>query len=370
MLSATRPSARSSCFIPQSRRGRGQLLVAAQAARPQKRRRAQQQQLQQRRVAGVGIEAMFAAPQSKRREEPPRCPERPAFHLAPPNGGWVNDPNAPIVDKDGRVHVVSGKRGVCFSIGGGPSRAKEKSCPESMSDARGAKEEEERFPSRPLSRSLPSSLAFSLQLKLEQDARTLSSWHCFERRGPERENEKVFRTLFFFSFGRRREERARATDERRRRKARRAKKRETRLRSSPLVSSPSRPRHRRAGAGDAPSRRLPLQTDETTTGWGQEGAGSFPLSLFDFFASSAKATWLRSEARLRRTDDKGRNFSVTFLPLSLVAAVLRSSSALSLFPEAAASRHRQSGRERNPIEESTGEAEAPLIAQTELAAPS
>jgi hypothetical protein len=43
----------------------------------------------------------------KRREEPPRCPERPAFHLAPPNGGWVNDPNAPIVDKDGRVHVVS-----------------------------------------------------------------------------------------------------------------------------------------------------------------------------------------------------------------------------------------------------------------------
>ena len=109
MLSATRPSARNSCFTPQSRRGRGQLLVVAQAARPQRRRRAQQQQqqLQQRRVVGgVGIE-MFAAPQSKRREEPPRCPERPAFHLAPPNGGWVNDPNAPVVDKDGRVHVVS-----------------------------------------------------------------------------------------------------------------------------------------------------------------------------------------------------------------------------------------------------------------------
>ena len=75
--------------------------------------------------------------------------------------------------------------------------SKKKSCPESMSDARGAKEEEERFPSRPLSRSLPSSLAFSLQLKLEQDARTLFSWRCFERRGPERENEKVFRVLFF-----------------------------------------------------------------------------------------------------------------------------------------------------------------------------
>lgn len=115
MLSATRPSARISCLTPNSRRGRVQLLVAAQAARPQRRTRAQQQQ-QRRVAAGVGIEAMFAVPQSKRREEPPRCPERPAFHLAPPNGGWVNDPNAPIVDKDGRVHVVSGEEMFCFSI--------------------------------------------------------------------------------------------------------------------------------------------------------------------------------------------------------------------------------------------------------------
>ena len=112
MLStATHPSARNGRLTPQARRDRGQLLVIAQAAGPQRSRRAQKQR---RRVAGVSIEAMFAAPQSKRREEPPRCPERPAFHLAPPNGGWVNDPNAPIVDKDGRVHVVSGEREAFF----------------------------------------------------------------------------------------------------------------------------------------------------------------------------------------------------------------------------------------------------------------
>jgi sucrose-6-phosphate hydrolase SacC (GH32 family) len=36
----------------------------------------------------------------------PRDPERPAFHLAPPHGGWLNDPNGPMVDKDGRIHLV------------------------------------------------------------------------------------------------------------------------------------------------------------------------------------------------------------------------------------------------------------------------
>ena len=42
----------------------------------------------------------------------PRCSERPQFHLAPPHGGWVNDPNAPIVDTEGRLHLVSVGRGV------------------------------------------------------------------------------------------------------------------------------------------------------------------------------------------------------------------------------------------------------------------
>ena len=318
MLSATRPSARNSCFTPQSRRGRGQLLVAAQAARPQRRRRAQQQQLQQRRVAGVGIEAMFAAPQSKRREEPPRCPERPAFHLAPPNGGWVNDPNAPIVDKDGRVHVVSGKRGVCFSIDDAAGHREQKKKLPRVDERRPWCERRRRTFSLPSS--LPLSSLFSRILSpAEAGARranfVLVALFREERAGA---GEREGFSGAFFSFhlggGERGRERARATDERRRtrpdvQRTRGAK----RMRSSPFVSSPSRPRHRRAGAGDTSSRLLPLQMDEETTEWGREGAGVFPL---DFFFALQQATWLRSKARQRRTNDKGRNFSVTFLPLS------------------------------------------------------
>ena len=43
--------------------------------------------------------------------QPARDPERPAFHLAPPNGGWLNDPNGPMVDKEGRIHLVRKQRG-------------------------------------------------------------------------------------------------------------------------------------------------------------------------------------------------------------------------------------------------------------------
>jgi len=49
----------------------------------------------------------------------PRCAERPAFHLAPPHGGWVNDPNAPVVDSEGRVHLVREREGAGLAMGAG-----------------------------------------------------------------------------------------------------------------------------------------------------------------------------------------------------------------------------------------------------------
>ena len=48
------------------------------------------------------------------RPSPARDPERPSYHLAPPHGGWLNDPNGPMIDKDGRIHLVSWCFFFCF----------------------------------------------------------------------------------------------------------------------------------------------------------------------------------------------------------------------------------------------------------------
>jgi len=224
-----------------------------------------------------------------------------------------------------------------------------------MSDARGAKEE--RFPSRLLCpRSLPCSLASSLQLKLEQDARTLSSWRCFERRGPERGEREGFSDAFFFFFSFRagggEREQGRPTEE----EGPTCKEKTRESECAPLLSLPccSRSRHRSAGAGDESSRSLSLQTDEEATGWGPEKRGRLSLLTFflrlGFFAS-------RRRAKANETnDDKGRNFSVTFLALSLVSPPFCSRSLRSpSFPRLRRSRARQSSRGRKAIEETTGE---------------
>lgn len=205
-------------------------------------------------------------------------------------------------------------------------------CPESMSDARGAKkkEEEERFPSRLLCpRSLPSSLASSLQLKLEQDARTLSSWRCFDRRGPERGEREGFLGGVFFLFisgggG--------EGDRRRRKKGPTCKEKRERANALlsfrvPLVlgldTAALVPGARFLAACHC--RRMKRRLDG-----GRRRAGVF---LFDFLESRG-ATWLR-----RRANEKRRRKKFLRHPpcsFSLVAAVLLSFSALALFPTAAA----------------------------------
>lgn len=236
--------------------------MAAQAARPQRRRRAQRQQQQvQRRVAGVavggGIEAMFAPQQSKRREEPPRCPERPAFHVAPPNGGWVNDPNAPIVDKDGRVHVVSGIWWSFFERlmrGGGIEK---RSCPERASEQSRRRLwcQRRKTPFSPSS-SLRS-VAFvitSFPPKREFTSRSLRSRRRFGEASTRKREREGFSDAYV-PFWRQKNllrKRARATERQRRRDARRAKS----LREGSECFSPwslcslSPPRHHRDSAGD------------------------------------------------------------------------------------------------------------------------
>ena len=81
------------------------------------------------------------------------------------------------------------------------------------------------------------------------------------------------------------------------------------MRSSSFAPSPSRPRHRRAGAEDTSSRRLPLQMDEKTAGWATKKSGRFS------FLTLLLEQQRRLGSKARPPNDEERNFSVR-LPLS------------------------------------------------------